>query len=106
MGANQRARHARPDLERRRRAGDATENGPHERRVSLDIGPGMEVVADERELEACLLGLGGVAHEVCRSVLLAAECVSEACHRRRILAGPMPPRQNPSRRATRSYWRA
>ena len=43
--------------------GDGPEDAPHERAVRVPLDPRMEVVRDERELEAGLLGGAGVADE-------------------------------------------
>ena len=51
--------------------GDGTEHAPHERAVRMALDPRVEVVGDEREREAGLLGGAGVGHEVARAVLLA-----------------------------------
>ena len=53
------------------RAGDGAEDRPHERAVRVALDPWVEVVRDERELEAGGLGRAGLLDEGLGRVLLA-----------------------------------
>ena len=80
VDAQDRAGHAGPDADGRRRLGHAAEDRPHERAVALLVDPRVEVVRDRQEVEARLLGQARMAHQVGRSVLLAGECVAPRGH--------------------------
>ena len=77
MDPQDRARHPRADDEPLGGRRDAPEHAPHERALALAVDPRVEVVRDEREAEARLLGPDGVPDEVERPVLLARDRVSE-----------------------------
>ena len=75
--AHRRARDARADDELIRGERDPTEGGPDERALALSVDPGVEVVRDEREREARLLGACRIPDEVEGTVLLARDRISE-----------------------------
>jgi hypothetical protein len=56
---------------------DAADDAPHERGLGLALDPWVEVIRDERELEAVLLGQPGVADQVERWMLLAGERIAD-----------------------------
>src|SRR5688572_26824508 len=92
MDANHRARHTRAEAETVSRLRDAADHRPDERRLSLLVDPGMEVVRDERVLESRLLRLRRVADQVERHLLLARERVADRGHRVQLsLAAALPP---------------
>ena len=80
VDAQDRAGHAGPDADGRRRLGHPAEDRPHERAVALLVDPRVEVVRDGQEVEARLLGQARMAHQVGRSVLLTGECVAPRGH--------------------------
>ena len=81
MDPHGRAGHARADPQALRRLRDAAEHRPHERALALRVDPRVEVVGDQREREARLLGAARVLDERARTELLARELVAELHHR-------------------------
>jgi hypothetical protein len=74
---DQRARDPGAEAEALRRAGDPADHAPYERAVPLLRDPWVEVVGDQAEAEARLLGRRRVGDEVARPVLLRRERVAE-----------------------------
>src|SRR4051812_37460493 len=56
--------------------GDRAENAPDERALTLLVEPRVEVIGDERVLEAALLGEPRVLDELARSAFLRRERVA------------------------------
>src|SRR5436853_592576 len=76
------------DDQARRGVRDAADDAPDERALSLRVGSRMEVIGDESELEAVVLGQPGEADEVVGTMLFAAELVAELHHRRTSAGAP------------------
>src|SRR6185295_6535056 len=83
------------DLETARGLADRTDHRPDEGALTLPVRPWMEVIRDQREGEATVLGHLRVADQIGRRLLLARELVAERQrHRRSLIAGsssPQPP---------------
>ncbi len=60
--------------------GERPDHRPHERRLALFAGPGMEVVADPQRVEAGLLGQPRLLEELLRRILLARQEVPQFRH--------------------------
>ena len=85
-GSSGTSRRSRAAADRSRRRSPPI-TAPDEGALPLAVDPGMEVVGDEREREARLLGPARVAHEIERTVLLARQRVPDV-HARRYPARP------------------
>src|SRR5438477_7238578 len=82
VDAYTRARDARADAKPFRGLRDSAEDRPHEGALPLRVDPGMEVVGDQSEGEAGLLGLRREFDERARAVFLTGELVAELEHSR------------------------
>lgn len=58
-----------------------SEYGPHERALTLLIGPWVEMVGDPQRFEACLLRALRLPDELARLLVLGGQEIAEACHR-------------------------
>ena len=73
MDPGGRAGHADGDVQLGGALGDPPEDRPHERRMTLFVDPGVEVVGDRHEVEAVLFGLAGQLDEASGMVFLARQ---------------------------------
>ena len=80
MNPDQRTGDAGAEAEPLGRVSDGADHVPNEGAVALSVNPGVEVVGDQRETEAGLLGRLREANEVVRGVLFAGERVAELRH--------------------------
>src|SRR4029453_489221 len=74
-----------------RRLGDRPQDRPDKRALALLVGPGVEVVGDEREREPALLGKPRVADEIGRPELLARERIADLRSLRHVSACGLSP---------------
>ena len=77
MNPDQRTGDAGAEAEPLGRVSDGADHVPNEGAVALSVNPGVEVVGDQRETEAGLLGRLREADEVVRQMLFAGERVAE-----------------------------
>src|SRR3954468_10878506 len=77
MNADDRRRHAGPDADALRGLGDTSERRPDEGAMPLLGDPGVVVVGDQAEREACPLGERGLSDELVRRMVFGRECESK-----------------------------